>query len=226
VLFLAFFTYTFLARSHLESIARNFVTEKTLQQSGPIIDTVERALDVPLVAKLVSNDEIKLVRAEIETYRNDPTSYVSDLTGKRTRNPQENLGAIVQKAADAKDAIRTFYNDTLTALILDLRIFSGTNTFAACVAMFLVIKSPVSIRKPLVLFSFALFVAVVFCSYFYIDNLSFFRILTSAHIGWWYPLLVIVVAAWLYNDVGCRSRIVHSPQAFLVASVGGHGKID
>ena len=202
VLFLAFFTYTFIARTHLESIARNFVTEKTLEHSAPIIDTVETALDVPLVAKLVSNDDIKLVRSEIDAYRKDPATYVADLTGKHVRKPQGKLGAIAQKAADAKDAIRRFYNETLTALIVDLRIFSGTNMVAACVALFLVLKSAESVRKPLIAFSFLLFVAVAFCSYLYIDDLSFFRILTSTHMGWWYPVFVIVAAVWLYKDLG------------------------
>ena len=202
VLFLAFFTYTFVARTHLECIARNFVTEKTLDHSAPIIDTVEKALDVPLVAKLVSNDDIKLVRSEIDAYRKAPTTYVADLTGKHIRKPQGKLGAIAQKAADAKDAIRQFYNDTLRALIFDLRIFSGTNIVAACVALFLVIKSPESIRKPLLAFSLLLFVTVVFCSYLYIDDLSFFRILTSTHMGWWYPVIVIAVAVRLYKDIG------------------------
>ncbi len=202
MLFLAFFTYTFVARTHLESIARDFVTERTLNHAGPIIDTVEKALDVPLVAKLVSKDDRKLVRSEIDAYRKDPTTYVANLTGKQIRKPQGKLGAIAQKAADAKEAIRQFYNDTLTALIFDLRIFSGTNIVAACVALFLATKSPTSIRKPLIVFSLLLFVAVVFCSYLYIDDLSFFRILTSTHMGWWYPLVVIVVAVWLYKDVG------------------------
>ena len=202
VMFLAFFTYTFVARTHLESIARNFVTKKTLEHSGPIIDTVEKGLDAPLVAKLVSNDDRELVRSEIGAYRKDPADYVADLTGKQNRNPLGKRGAIAQRAADAKDAIRRFYNDTVTALILDLRIFSGTNIVAACMALFLVLRSPKSIRKPLVVVSLLLFVAVVFCSYIYIDNLSFFRILTSTHMGWWYPVCVIVFAVWLHNDIG------------------------
>lgn len=202
VLFLAFFTYTFVARTHLESIARNFVTEKTLDYSAPIIDTVEKALDVPLVAKLVSKNDIKLARTEIDAYRKAPTTYVADLTGKQIPKPQGKLGAFAQKAADAKNAIRQFYNDTLTALISDLRIFSGTNIVAACVALFLATKSPPSIRQTLIVFSLLLFVAVVFCSYLYINDLSFFRILTSTHMGWWYPAIVSVVAVWLYKDVG------------------------
>jgi hypothetical protein len=202
VLFLTFFAYTFVARTHLESIARNFVTEKTLQFSGPLIDTVEKALDAPFVVKRVSNDDLKLVRIEIDAYRKDAATYVSDLTGKQVTNLQGNPGPIARKAADTKDAIRRFYNDTLTALIIDLRIFSGTNVVAACVALFLVIKSTTFLRKPLVVFSLLIFVAVVFCSCLYIDDLSFFRILTSAHMGWWYPVFVIVIVVWLYKNVG------------------------
>ncbi len=35
VLFTAFFAYTFFAESHLQSLTRNFVTEKSLHYSGP-----------------------------------------------------------------------------------------------------------------------------------------------------------------------------------------------
>lgn len=203
VLFLAFFAYTVFAHSHLSSLARDFVTEKTLHYSGPVIDTVEIALDVPLVAKLVSKVDIELVRGEIERYRDDPAAYIADLTGRKLAiPPQQKLGAIAKKTIEAKEQIRKFYNDTLTALITDLRIFSGTNTAAAVLAIVLTLKSRPPVAKPLVAFSFLLFVAVVFCSYLYIDDLSFFRILTSTHIGWWYPAFVVIVAAWLYKDIG------------------------
>ena len=202
-LFIAFFAYTFFAHSHLSSLARDFVTEKTLHYSGPVIDTVEKTLDVPVVAKLVSRDDIEVVRAEIDTYRDDPAAYVSDLTGQKLAIPaRRKIGAIAKKVTEAKEQIRKFYNDTLTALIADLRIFSGTNTVAAILAIVLTLKSRPPVTKPLVAFSFLLFVALVFCSYLYIDHLSFFRILTSTHMGWWYPVIVVIVAAWLYKDIG------------------------
>ncbi len=202
VLFLAFFTYTFVGRIHLESIARDFVTEKTLEYSGPVIDTVEKALEFPLVGKLLTNEEIAIIRVEIDAYRKAPATYVADLTGRHPRQTPENGAAIAQKAADAKAAIRRFYNDTLSALILDLRIFSGSNIVAACMALFFVANSKNGIRRPLIVFSYLLFVAVVFCSYLYIDDMSFFRILTSSHMGWWYPVFVIVFSAWLYRYIG------------------------
>jgi len=203
VLFTAFFAYTFFAESHLQSLTRNFVTEKTLHYSGPVIDTVEKALDVPLLAKLVSKDDTQLVRNEINAYRDDPAVFIADLTRQKLANPpQQKMEAIAIKTAEAKEQIRNFYDNTLASLIADLRIFSGTNIAAAIFAILLTTKSRPPIRKPLIVFSFLLFVGVVFCSYLYIDDLSFFRILTSAHMGWHYPVFVAVVVFFLYKDFG------------------------
>jgi len=202
MLFAGFFVYTFLAKSHLQSLARDFVTQKTLHYSGPVIATVEKALDAPLVGKLVSKDDIQLVRNEIAAYRRNPASYIADLTGQQLVNPPPNMGAIAKQAAKAKQAIREFYNKTLAALITDLRIFSGTNVAAAILAIVLTIKSRPPIHKPLIAFSFLLSSAVIFCSCLYIDDLTVFRILTFTHLGWWYPVIVVLIAARLYKDIG------------------------
>ena len=203
VLFTAFFGYTFFAKAHLRSVAREFVAEKTLRYSEPVIETVEQALDVPLVEKLISEDDLKLVRDEIKAYRDDPAAYIADLTGQKPPvPPQGKLGAIAKKAVEAKEKIRAFYDATLASLVADLRIFSGTNVGAAVLAVVLTFRSRPPIRRSLIVFSFLLFVSVVFCSYLYIDGLSFFRILTSTHMGWWYPVFVLAVALGLYKDFG------------------------
>ena len=105
VLFTAFFAYTFFAESHLQSLSRNFVTEKTLHYSGPVIDTVEKALDVPLLAKFVSKDDIQLVRDEIKTYRDDPAVFIADLTRQKLANPPlQEMGPIEKKSCRSQRA--------------------------------------------------------------------------------------------------------------------------
>lgn len=201
-LFTAFFAYTFFAESHLRSLARNFVTEKTIQHSEPLIDAVEQALDIPFIAKLVARDDIQLAREEIDAYRDDPAAYIADLTRQKlAKPPQQPMGAIASKATAAKEGIRNFYDRTLASLIADLRIFSGTNILAASLAIALIIKSPLIVGKRLITLSFLLFVAVVYCSYLYIDDLSFFRILSSTHMGWSYPVFVAMFVYYLYKDL-------------------------
>ncbi|WP_077023983.1 hypothetical protein [Fuerstiella marisgermanici] len=203
VLFAAFFAYTFFAKQHLQSLAREFVVEKTVEHAGPVIDTVEDALDVPLLSKLMSRKDLQLVRTEIEAYRENPAAYIADLAGQSLANPPpQKFRAVAKKTAEAKQEIRDYYDRTLAALIADLRIFSGTNIAAAILAIVLIAWSRTPICKRLVAVSIVLFSGVVLCSYMYIDSLSFFRIITHTHMGWWYPVFVIAVAAWLYQDVG------------------------
>uniref|UniRef100_UPI002630D71D hypothetical protein n=1 Tax=uncultured Gimesia sp. TaxID=1678688 RepID=UPI002630D71D len=52
-------------------------------------------------------------------------------------------------------------------------------------------------QQSIVGFSFLIFVSVLYCSYLYVDGLTFFRILFRAHLGWLYPLVLSVVLAGL-----------------------------
>ena len=109
---------------------------------------------------------------------------------------------MIEKVAAIKNKIRTFYDKTLSALIADLRIFSISNLIAGLVAFGLAYRSSSDIRKPIVWFSFLMFVAVLYCSYLYVDDLTFFRILFRAHMGWWYAVFLCVMIVALYLDYG------------------------
>lgn len=69
VFFACFLAYTFLARSHRDGLARVFVTEKTLQYSEPIVELADGSLDLPLVQKLLSEEQDATIRREIAAYR-------------------------------------------------------------------------------------------------------------------------------------------------------------
>ncbi len=47
-----------------------------------------------------------------------------------------------------------------------------------------------------------MFVAVLYCSYLYVDDLTFFRILFRTHMGWWYAVFLRVMIVALYLDYG------------------------
>ena len=207
VFFICFFAYTFVARQHLDSLARDFVTEKTLDYSKPVVEVADEALDSPLVNKLLSDDQTTAIRHEIADYQNDPGAYIADLTRQQPRDaPVANANPLIEKVAAIKNQIRTFYDNTLNALIADLRIFSVSNLIAGSIAFGLSYRSSSDIRKPIVWFSFLMFVAVLYCSYLYVDDLTFFRILFSTHMGWWYAALLCVMIVALYLDYGRHDK--------------------
>ncbi len=212
VFFAGFLTYTFAARSHLDALARNFVTEKTIHYSRPIVEVADDALKTPLARKLLSKEQTTTLRNEITDYQNNPQSYISDLTRQEAHNvPPPNANPLLEKVASFKAKIRTFYENTLNALITDLRIFSASNLIAGLIALGLAYRSSAEIRKPQVWFSFLMLVATLYCSSIYINDLTFFRILFQAHMGWWYAVFLGLVTTGLFLDCGRHAN--RTPQA-------------
>jgi len=207
VFFACFLAYTFFAQPHLEGLARTFVTEKTLKYSEPIFEMADASLGSPLVPKLLSKEQLASIRREIDAYREDAPRYIANLTR------QEQLAAIVEnknpllaKISSIKERIRFFYDNSLTALIADLRIFSTSNLCASVIAFLLAYYSQRDLQKSIVWFSFLMFAAVLYCSYLYVDDLNFFRILFRWHMGWRYPVVLCVVLVALYLDYGVADR--------------------
>lgn len=208
VFFVGFLAYTFVAREHVDSLARNFVTEKTVEYSQPLVKAAEEALDSPEAAQLPRLVD-KAIRQEIAEYWEDPRAYVADLTRQaraaKVRKPNPLLNPLLEKIAAIKEAVRAFYDDTLEALVVDLRIFASSNLLAGVIAFILAWRSSDPIRRPIVWFSCLMLVAVIYCSSMYVDDLTFFRILLRWHSGWAYAvgLGFMVVGLWLdYGHYG------------------------
>ena len=207
VFFVGFIAYTLIARQQIDSLARDFVTEKTLNHSRLIVEVAGKALDSPLVKKLLSDDQEAAIREEIAGYQKDPRAYVAELTHQdRHDAPRAHANPLLEKVTSIKSKIRTFYDNTLNALISDLRIFSISNLIAGLIALSLAYRSSSEVRKPIVWFSFLMFVGVIYCSYLYIDHLTFFRILFRSHMGWWYAAFLGVMIAALYLDYGHHGK--------------------
>lgn len=201
VFFACFLVYTFIARQHLEALGRDFVTEKTLRYSEPIVKLADESLEFPAVRRLLSDKQSAAIRREITEYRNDPSGYIADLTRqKMLPSDPHDRSALPEKVASIKARIRAFYDNTLEALIVDLRIFATSNLCAGLIAFGLAYWSRKDIQKSIVWFSFLMFVTVFCCSYMYVDDLTFFRILFRTHMGWWYPIFMCVVLVGLFLD--------------------------
>ena len=201
VFFVVFLCYTFWAKQHLEGVARNYVTEKTVKHSKPVVEMAAEAMNSPLVTKFLSKKQEEAIIHEIEQYQKTPEAYVADLTRQKKIVPVvKNPNPLLKKVTKVKEAIRNFYDETLAALIEDLRIFSISNLVAALLAFVLAYRSREEIQKSLVAFSLVMF-AVVFCfTYMYIDDLTFFHILFRWHMGWNYAFALGIAIFSLYCE--------------------------
>lgn len=203
IFFACFLAYTFFARQHLDGLARNFVTEKTVAYSQPVVDFADKSLGTPIVQKLLTDDQAAAIRHEIDKYRNDAPAYIADLTRQTVSlADRPNANPLLAKVSSIKERIRAYYDDTLNALVEDLRIFAVCNLIAGTVAFTLAFRSRDDVRKSLAWFSFLMFAAVLYCSFMYVDNLTFFRILFRAHMGWWYAVVLGVTIVALFLDHG------------------------
>ena len=194
-----FLAYTFFADAHLSGLARDFVTERTVRHSAPLVDAAEESLNSRLVQSLLSEPQQAVVRREIQDFRRDPESYIADLTRRPDSAELEVAKSpLLKQVAGVKEKIRQFYRETLNSLIADLRIFAFSNLCAAFLALWLVWRTPSSTPVPIAGLSTFLVIAVVYCSLLYVDNLTFFRILFRLHMGWRYAVLLGGVAAWMW----------------------------
>ena len=133
---MAFFGYSFFARQHLEGIARDFVIQKTLEHSAPLIEVVEAGIKTPAVRKWLTQDQMAAIEQEIADYRKNPADFIGSLTGQQqpVDVARKFNNAAVLQVANWKSRIQNYYVQTLSRLILDLRIFAGSNVVAAMVA--------------------------------------------------------------------------------------------
>ena len=204
--FAAFLLYTFAGRAHINGLARDFVTTKTQRFADPIVDAAEATLRVGLVRKLLPEEKLATLEGEIAAYRQDPHRYISELTGRLPTTPLSlSDHPLLAKVTKWKEKVRQHYDKVLGRLIWDLRIFASSNLAAALFAILLVTRADTKDSSKLVWFSFLLFGAIAYSVYFYIDRLSFLRILFNSYLGWWYPGLLAIMLLGLYLEYG-RSR--------------------
>jgi hypothetical protein len=189
--FTGFLIYTIFAQAHVESLARGYVTERTAHYARPLVDLTEEVLKSRTVQILTTPAQRETVEREIAAYRKGPTDYVQDLTRQRkVLIPVEHPHPIFQKVAEVKEKIRDYYDSVMAALVWDLRIFAGSNLVAGLLALGIVFWEQQRPSRWVLGFSMALFLAVLYCSWMYVDEMTFFKILAKAHFGWWYPVIL------------------------------------
>lgn len=203
VFFIGFLAYTFFASAHLNYLAKNYAIEVTVQHANPLVDKAEEAQESKLLKTLLPKEQEETIEKKIAKYRENPTAYVADLTEREIRmESSANSNPMLQKVLNLNAKIREFYDDTITALITDLRIFSTCNLIAALIAFAMASVKSVKVSIPLLCFSIIIFASVLGCSYIYIDDLSFFAILFQSYMGWSYGALLIFMIIWVFFESG------------------------
>lgn len=136
IFFVVFFGYTFVGRAHIDRLARDFVVEQTMKISDPAVDHAAGALKTKLARELLTDEQIAVFQDEIAAYRQSPEQYIVDLTD-RTSIPDQLPPAdpLVARIGEWKQRARLYYDQLLSRLVHDLRIFAGSNVVAAGIAV-------------------------------------------------------------------------------------------
>lgn len=197
---LLLFGYTFVAKSHLVEHTRSFVSEKTLSYSQTLVDLMRAGLNAPISRKLLSELLRSDIEEELASFDSNPSEYILSLTSER--DPNFGTG----KVADFKQKVHSHYQSILEALVRDLRIFSGSNVVAGLFAMCLLLSRKSRDSGKVIAFSFVVFAAVAFSSYSYLEGVSFLRILLNSHLGWLYPVGIMMMIVSLVLEYGLHQE--------------------
>lgn len=196
----ALFVYTFFAREHLLGRAEEYVIAKTVVQVTPAVELVEAGLN-NRAAQFVPADTRAAVQAEVDSFRRDPHKYVRALVAKgaAVEKPKHPLA---ERVLAWKEQARAYFEKTFAGLVLDLRIFAGTNVVAALLAALLAWRARGRLRWHVFGVSVLLLFALSLQAYLFIDGLTFFRVITNARVGWSYPGVVALTFGYLYWNYG------------------------
>jgi len=203
VFFAVSFALTFFARDYITRLAQDYVIDKTRHYSTPIVSAAEQAVNAPGIKRFFNNEQLNVARAEIAKYREDPRQYITKLVAGDGQPPAVPIGPnapVAEQVFGWKQKIRAYFQLTLDRLLRDLRIFTGSNFVASIIAFAAAWWSRPGRRRGLVTVCGLLLASVVFSSYMYVDEFSYFNILMNSYMGWWYPLILILTFFGLMID--------------------------
>jgi hypothetical protein len=201
---------TFLAKGYITGLAQDFVTVRTQRFAEPSVEVAEQALRAPGIKRVLDDEAIQTARQEIADYRRDPRAYIARLVaGERLPVPAVapgQDGPLRERVLRWKVRIREHFEGTLDGLVWDLRIFSGSNLVAALIAAWCALRARERQLNWLLGVAGLLLASVAYGAYMYVDGFTYFRILFSTYLGWWYPVLLGITFLGLYLEYGRRDQ--------------------
>ncbi len=195
VISLGLLLYTFVFKSHLTTLAGDFVFLKTLEHSERVVSLAEKASSSGFAGKFLPSEKVAVMNDEIELYRKDPSAYVESLVRRDTDQPSAvEEPPAVQKF---KNKVADYFESTLNSLIVDLRIFNFSNLLFSLVAIAIVLKRWIRNERLLLVISFIILGATLFGASMYWDGISFFQILFRSYLGWAYPATILFIISYI-----------------------------
>ena len=196
--FLGAFIYTFVAKAHLTSVAREFAASKTADYAKPLVDLAEEASQSKTIKMALSKSKEIAIANEFTEYRADSTKYILEIIAKA---PSDHLkladNTLTKKLHSWKTQIRKHYDKILSRIANDLRIFTGTNFAAGLISLILVIRARGEIAQELMALSGILCLATCISIYGYLETFSFYQYLFNWQMGWSYPAFLSLTYLYL-----------------------------
>jgi hypothetical protein len=197
---------TFFAKGYITGLAQDFVADRIQRFAEPTVEAAELALRAPGIKQVLDDEAIETTRQEIADYRRDPRGYIARLvTGERMPALAVAPGPdapLKERVLRWKIRIREHFESTLGRLVGDLRIFCGSNLAAALIAAWCALSARDRQVNWLLGVAGLLLASVAYGAYMYVDGFTYFRILFSTYLGWWYPVVLGITFLGLYLEYG------------------------
>lgn len=207
ILFAGLFGYTYHAKETIREMARDTINERLRPKADVAVDLAEKGLRSPLAREFLSGDRISVLLEEIRSYRLNPGDYIQSLTsGDMGFRAQASPKAVTSlftslpgQRLDWKASIQRHFDHTFQRLMVDLRIFFGSNLVAFALAAFLLWRSA-ELGTGHRVVSATVTLATLFSAVMYIDQNWFFTILLNSYVGWSYPAGTALLCGWLLYE--------------------------
>lgn len=204
---IAMFAATCFAEGFILEKAKDYALDATRSRLEPVITFLENP---KLPVKLPPSVEERLAK-ELADYREDPEKWLAEIAegsdGRaanfefpEVRNPiaRKGLDFLDRKISGASEHFRKSYEN----LILDLRIFTGTNACAFLLATgLLCVARTKQMRHWLGAWSVALLVATLGCIWFYVGQDWTSNLVFNRHLGWAYASLHALTVIFLFHKM-------------------------
>jgi len=196
ILALALLASTWFAKSAILGIAREKALESARPHTEAVAGAVEKLSANPKVMALLPKPTREKLEAELATYQADPDAWLMGIASKareraqaidlpEVRNPLAKAGVdyLQKKAGQAKG----HFQKSMANLVLDLRIFSGTNAVACLIAAALcfLARSPEG-RRWASAWSCVLLLGTIFSVVIYVNQPWSWVMLRNDYFGWSY----------------------------------------
>ena len=129
------FGATFFARDRIIRLAEDYVIDRTREFADPLAELSENAM-IAFQERAMGADMrgMRAARQELADYRRDPRAYIANLVVEGD-GPEPAEPGLVATPKDQvlfwKAEVRAHFRETLDRLLLDVRIFTGSNLIAA-----------------------------------------------------------------------------------------------